>query len=168
MLFAILNCPPNFFWWMWLEDRFPARTKSSGPVTESPSTKPALNTRNTAIRFVLAQTLGAAVDKFIFLGDVSLLQDQPWDEAVRQCKEGFWPLIFAGQELWPFVNIAMFTFVPTMLRTVVGSIVGMFLNIHLTLVRRSGKAATEREGTQIRHRGREQAFLLFLNRTAVE
>lgn len=129
---------------MWLEDRFPAYPAADNqPVKDKAKTSPTLNKRNTAIKFTLDQTIGAAVNTVLFLGGMALLRGQPWDEAVRQCREGFWPLIFAGQKLWPFVSIAMFTFVPADLRTVVGSIVGMFWNIYLTLVSGRSKVATE-------------------------
>lgn len=130
---------------MWLEERFPGYAiHGSETVKDKPSTQQStLNKRNTAIKFALDQTVGAAVNTILFLGGMALLRAQPWDEAVRQCREGFWPLIFAGQKLWPFVSIAMFTFVPAELRTIVGSVVGMFWNIYLTLISGRSKVATE-------------------------
>ena len=144
-LFTILNTPPNFLWQMFLEDQFPGYTTDNAALKDkATTTKPSLNKRNTAIKFALDQTVGAAVNTIFFLGGMALLRGQPWEEVVGRCREGFWPLIFAGQKLWPFVSIAMFTLVPAELRTVVGSIVGMFWNIYLTLVSgRSSKVATE-------------------------
>lgn len=131
---------------MWLEERFPGYIPASpAESVKDKAAAPAqtLNKRNTALKFALDQTLGAAVNTILFLGGMALLRGQPVEEAVRECREGFWPLIFAGQKLWPFVSVAMFVVVPAEMRTVVGSIVGVFWSVYLTLVTgsRKGKEA---------------------------
>lgn len=142
-IFTILNSPPNFFWQMWLEDHFPGYDRTSQAVKDKDTAQPTLNKRNTAIKFALDQTVGAAFNTFVFLIGIPLLRGQPWGEAMSHCREGFWPLIFAGQKMWPFVSIALFTFVPAELRMVVGGIFGLFWNIYLTLVSGRSKGAKE-------------------------
>ena len=59
--------------------------------------------------------------------------------AWSDCKEGLWPLMCAGWKLWPMVSIVNFTLVPLEYRIVVGSTVGLFWGVYLSLMSSSAK-----------------------------
>ncbi|KAH6854907.1 hypothetical protein B0I37DRAFT_422784 [Chaetomium sp. MPI-CAGE-AT-0009] len=78
-LFAILSTPPNFLWQDFLESTFPAYDMAMAPTQEEavaadakPDAKrvrivePRLNKRNTALKTLLDQTVGAAVNTALF------------------------------------------------------------------------------------------------------
>ena len=46
----------------------------------------------------------------------------------------FWPLVSSGLKLWPMVSLLNFTVVPVNRRVVVGSLVGLFWGIYLSLM----------------------------------
>jgi hypothetical protein len=56
------------------------------------------------------------------------------DVITTDCRDQFWPMVFAGQKLWPAVSIVNFTLVPLHFRTLVGSVVGLFWGIYLSLI----------------------------------
>ena len=93
-----------------------------------------LNVKNTATKFALDQTVGAAANTIMFLAGIALIRAHSLAYAVQQVVEGFWPLIFAGQKMWPAVSVISFTLVPVERRTVFGSIVGVFWNVVVTLM----------------------------------
>ena len=129
---------------MWLEKRFPgyATTENehrssnedesslskTSPASNSGSLQPAkhLNFRNTITKFALDQTIGAAVNTILFIGGIALLRGKPFDEVVKQCQDQFWPLMYAGQKLWPGVSLTSFLLVPVEYRTTFGGIIGLF------------------------------------------
>jgi len=114
--------------------------KDLGAMTEkSITTSPReaskrLSVKNTAIKFSLDQTLGAAANTVLFLAGIALLRGQSWAFIQSQVSEQFWPMIFAGQKLWPAVSVLSFTVVPFEYRTLFGSIVGLFWGVYLSLV----------------------------------
>ncbi|PHH52369.1 hypothetical protein CFIMG_003777RA, partial [Ceratocystis fimbriata CBS 114723] len=73
-VFAVLNTPPNFLWQTWLEEMFPSNhplptpTRKSKSLSNASATspKPRLNVRHTVIKFLLDQTIGAAVNTLLF------------------------------------------------------------------------------------------------------
>lgn len=99
-----------------------------------PEPSKTLNKTNTAIKFTLDQTIGAAVNTILFLAGIDLMRGQPLNTILTHCQEAFWPIMSAGQKLWPAVSIFNFTMVPVQYRTVVGSIVGLFWGIYLSLI----------------------------------
>lgn len=100
--------------------------------------KKKLNIQNTAIKFMLDQTFGAAANTILFIVGIALLQGRSFDQGIQECKDGFWPLIRASQRLWPFVSIINLVFVPVERRMIFGSIVGVFWGIFLSFLS-SGK-----------------------------
>ncbi|KAK3714321.1 hypothetical protein LTR37_007907 [Vermiconidia calcicola] len=131
-------------WQRWLEQRFPDYTqktvtdKKADEKNQQPKTEKSLNHRNTAIKFALDQTIGATINTILFIAGIDFLRGRSLGTATADCKEQFWPLVFAGLKLWPMVSIFNFTMVPVEYRTVVGSVVGLFWGIYLSLISSSG------------------------------
>ena len=48
--------------------------------------------------------------------------------------QGFWPLVISGLKLWPLVSLLNLTIVPVNRRVVVGSLVGLFWGIYVSLI----------------------------------
>nr|POE59344.1 protein sym1 [Quercus suber] len=164
ILFAALNTPPNYLWQTWLEAQFPAYTTSlSGAekekvmddkvtgthqasdtsrfatTTHPTKSKKSLNIRNTASKFLLDQTFGAAVNTVLFIAVLALFRGESWGGVAEEVKSKFWPMIFAGQKLWPMVSVLSFTVVPVQYRMLFGSVIGVFWGIFLSLTARKGK-----------------------------
>ncbi|KAK4569534.1 hypothetical protein LTR86_003297 [Recurvomyces mirabilis] len=118
--------------------------RSNGAMTEknTPSTvsgqqekvKRSLNLRNTAIKFSLDQALGAAANTVLFIAGIALLRGHTLASIQADVQQQFWPMIFAGQKLWPLVSILQFTVVPFEWRTLVGSFVGLLWGVYLSLI----------------------------------
>lgn len=49
--------------------------------------------------------------------------------------QNFWPIISAGQKIWPLVSVLQFTVVPLKHRALVGGIVGIFWGTILNLMK---------------------------------
>ncbi|KAK0282232.1 hypothetical protein LTR35_000639 [Friedmanniomyces endolithicus] len=123
-------------------------TSEKDATTESPTppnpakagrkAKQKLNMTNTSIKFLLDQTLGAAVNTVIFIAGIALLRGASPDSLGQKVQEGFWPLIRAGQKLWPMVSVAQFTVVPFEWRTLVGSCVGLVWGVIVSLMSSPG------------------------------
>ncbi|EME49155.1 hypothetical protein DOTSEDRAFT_84602 [Dothistroma septosporum NZE10] len=97
-----------------------------------------LNVKNTAIKFSLDQTLGAAVNTVLFIAGIALIRGQSAATIQQDLSDKFWEMIFAGQRMWPAVCIANFTLVPLEYRMLVASIAGLFWNVYLSLQAGSG------------------------------
>ncbi|KAF2772647.1 hypothetical protein EJ03DRAFT_189473 [Teratosphaeria nubilosa] len=119
--------------------------KSTGTInkdslaTQPSETKSKLHVANTAAKFALDQTLGAGVNTLLFIAGIALLRGQSWQAVQEQVRAKFWPMIFAGQKLWPAVSVLSFTVVPVERRTLFGSVVGLFWGVYLSLVSAGGK-----------------------------
>lgn len=120
-----------------LKKRF---TASDGTINEqSASSSPVdvkkkLNIKNTAAKFALDQTFGAAANTILFIAGIALLRGHSWESVQQQTAKEFWPMIFAGQKLWPLVSVLSFTVVPFEQRTLFGSTVGLFWGIYLSIM----------------------------------
>jgi protein Mpv17 len=114
------------------------------PISYSPSSdKKQLSIRNTAIKFLLDQTFGAVFNTVTFLMGIPMLRGQSWQTGWEEVKTGFWPLVFAGQKLWPLVSLISLTLVPVERRMVFGSIIGVGWGIFLSLMAGGKKDKTE-------------------------
>ncbi|KAI1755886.1 Mpv17/PMP22 family protein [Xylaria castorea] len=158
VLYAFLNVPPNFLWQDFLESTFPAyyvsptraAVKSAAANDEKELDKeakegklvePKLNIKNTVIKLVLDQTVGAAVNTFLFslfIHSIQAAMPRPlgtalsnpdkslqyllsrgaidygkvsWNVVVANSKREFVPILMAGWKLWPFVSLINFAFV---------------------------------------------------------
>lgn len=70
----------------------------------------------------------------MFIIGIALLRGQSWPSALHDVQEQFWPMIFAGQKLWPLVSILSFTVIPLEYRMLFGSVAGLFWGIYLSLI----------------------------------
>ncbi|CAN8100323.1 unnamed protein product [Discula destructiva] len=179
LLFTIVSTPPNFMWQDFLESTFPA-TKTT-PTAEAISSasannekeldrearegrlvEPKLDVRNTAIKFVLDQTAGAAVNTLLFsmfmhsiqaamahrttgagesaaflaTGTGALDYSQVnWQLVLERSQLEFVPIMKAGWRLWPFVSLFNFVVVKSVeMRNLVGSLAGVVWGIYMSLV----------------------------------
>jgi protein Mpv17 len=48
--------------------------------------------------------------------------------------QDFWPLAISGLKLWPLVSLLNLTVVPVNRRVIVGSLVGLFWGIYISLI----------------------------------
>lgn len=44
----------------------------------------------------------------LFIAGIALLRGQTFSSALQDVQEQFWPMIFAGQKLWPAVSSCAF------------------------------------------------------------
>lgn len=118
-----------------------------------------LNLKNTAIKFLLDQTVGAGVNvssfdisqcagdanttaqTVLFIIGMALIRGDTFASAAQELSEQFWPIVFAGQKLWPFVSLISFTLVPLEYRMLLGNSAGLVWGIYLSLM--AGEAKTE-------------------------
>jgi hypothetical protein len=93
-----------------------------------------LSVRNTLIKFLLDQTLGAGVNTVIYLVGFGGISGKTWDQSINSVREEFWGLIFAGWKLWPLVSFFNFAVIKSVeLRGLVGCLAGMGWAIFLSL-----------------------------------
>jgi len=110
-------------------------SQSTPAAAEKPqSAAKKLNIKNTAIKFALDQTFGAAANTVLFIAGIAILRGHTFESIQQDVQAQFWPMIFAGQKLWPLVSVLGFTVVPFEHRTLFGSVVGLFWGIYLSLV----------------------------------
>lgn len=113
-----------------------AMTEHGKQASQSQGRK--LNVKNTAIKFTLDQTLGAAANTILFIAGIALIRGQSTASIQQDLSEKFWTMIFAGQRLWPAVSLANFTLVPLEYRMLVGNCAGLGWNVYLSLQAGSG------------------------------
>ncbi|KAL9053085.1 MAG: hypothetical protein Q9162_005007 [Coniocarpon cinnabarinum] len=101
--------------------------------TDVVETKRGLDYRNTAIKFLLDQTLGALVNTILFVGGIAGLKGEGREAVFAHVRSDTMPLMVAGYKFWPLISIGMFTVVPAEQRVVVGSAVGVVWGIFLAL-----------------------------------
>ena len=115
-------------------------TSESAPSPQK--AKKQLSIRNTIIKFLLDQSIGAAVNTIMFIMGIAMLRGYSLQYGWEETKTGFWPLTVAGQKLWPMVSIISLTLVPVEQRMVFGSIVGVGWGIFLSLMAGGKKEKT--------------------------
>ncbi|KAJ6442206.1 mpv17 / PMP22 family domain-containing protein [Purpureocillium lavendulum] len=154
LVYTALTTPPNHKWQQWLEFVFPTQT----PVRpgHKPSTKAAngssengprrrdeqqkgeepttLNIANTVAKFLLDQTLGAAVNTVLFICLMDYMKTSSFANARTNLEKDFWPMLFAGYKVWPFVCLLNLTIVPFEYRILVGSTAGLAWGVYINLM----------------------------------
>ncbi|KAI4114356.1 MAG: hypothetical protein LQ338_008018 [Usnochroma carphineum] len=141
IVFSLFATPPNFLWQQYLERKLPGRiikeaegeANGSTPAEGGVAAEGRLNVRNTLMKVIIDQTLGAVANVALYLGGVQALQGIPLRECLKVVREQTWPLMIAGYKLWPLVSLLNFTIVPVDQRTVVGSLVGLGWGVYLAL-----------------------------------
>ncbi|KAL6902890.1 hypothetical protein GGI43DRAFT_325228 [Trichoderma evansii] len=166
VLFAVVSTPPNFLWQDFLESAFPAHP-SPPPSKEkkkekAPASPPKLSLTNTIIKFILDQTVGAALNTLLFstftrslryaMVHAPRITNLPaaakyWsspnaidfrvvDFAVvwEEAKAEFWSLMIAAAKLWPAVSLINFTLVKSVQgRNLVGALAGVVWGVYVSL-----------------------------------
>jgi protein Mpv17 len=95
-----------------------------------------LSISNTIFKFILDQTVGAAVNTLLFSLVFAGFNGAGYAEAIQVAGEEFWPLIYAGWKLWPMVSVTNYAFVKSVEgRTLVGSLAGMGWGVYMSLMR---------------------------------
>ncbi|KAJ9257846.1 hypothetical protein DTO212C5_8822 [Paecilomyces variotii] len=143
---ALITSPLTFLWLENLEATFPGTTeekpkteKEDGRTKDEKSTRDGqkrsgLNVKNTVIKVLLDQTVGAAWNTVLFLTTMSILRGQDYDSVVDSIKTDFWPIMIAGFKMWPFVSILCFVVIPADKRLLVSSLFGVLWAIYLSLM----------------------------------
>lgn len=101
--------------------------------------EPQLHVPNTIAKFLLDQTIGAAVNTLLFSLVFAGFNGATLEQATQLARQDFWGLIQAGWKLWPLVSALNFTVVKSVkTRNLVGSLAGMVWNVYLSLVANGG------------------------------
>ncbi|KAK6446443.1 hypothetical protein FP744_10002693 [Trichoderma asperellum] len=141
VVYTALVTPPNYKWQEFLERKWPSRkpiSKSTSGLKSSQTqskdvAEDRLSLTNTAVKFLLDQSLSAPLNTvaFIYLmgGMTFQSNSQIWDNIQRD----FWPMLVAGYRVWPIVGLLNLSVVPFDYRQLVGSIAGLFWGIFLSL-----------------------------------
>ncbi|KAF2149612.1 hypothetical protein K461DRAFT_231127 [Myriangium duriaei CBS 260.36] len=146
--YSLLISPLNVAWQAWLEHTFPAYPPSPSPSSSSPSTtskstrgtkdetaKGNFSYRNTAVKFLLDQTIGALFNTVLFIAGMDLLRgERDWSKVGRHVRGDMWGIMRAGTKVWPLVSLISFTVVPLEYRAAFGGLVGIGWGVFLSLV----------------------------------
>ncbi|KAK0655781.1 hypothetical protein B0T16DRAFT_451416 [Cercophora newfieldiana] len=163
-LFALISTPPNFLWQEFLESSFPAyhiAPTSAAVASASASNEeelddeartgrlvePRLNKGNTAIKTLLDQTMGAAVNTVLFsvfmhgmraamagAGGGVRVENVDWVVVMGRAREEFWGILRAGWTFWPWVSLVNFVFLEKVEhRNLVGSLAGLGWGVYMSL-----------------------------------
>ncbi|KAI0965014.1 Mpv17/PMP22 family protein [Xylaria arbuscula] len=131
--------------------------------------EPKLNITNTIVKVLLDQSVGAAANTFLFSLFIHSIQaamprplgaplsnpDQSlrylltrnaidyrnvnWVSVVAHSRREFFPILFAGWKLWPFVSLINFAFVQTIeRRNLIASLAGVAWGIYMSLLAARG------------------------------
>ncbi|KKP05948.1 hypothetical protein THAR02_01987 [Trichoderma harzianum] len=167
VLFAVVSTPPNFLWQDFLESTFPAHPSPPKPPSDSkkisPSSQPPpLSLTNTILKFLLDQTIGAALNTLLFSTFTHSLRQamvhapritnlpsaaKYWSSAGAvdfnrvdfgrvwaASKAEFWALMLAAAKLWPAVSLVNFTLVKSVQgRNLVGALAGVAWGVYISL-----------------------------------
>ncbi|EEU46855.1 uncharacterized protein NECHADRAFT_67285 [Fusarium vanettenii 77-13-4] len=161
LLFNLICTPPNFMWQDFLETTFPAHPKPQS--SKEKTTKPKFSVRNTAIKFILDQTVGAALNTLLFstyvhsfrlaLHPVPVITSLPktvvfltspgalnfsrvdWPTVWAAAQNEFVPFVVAGWKLWPAVSLVNFAAIKTVEgRNLVGALAGVAWGVYVSLI----------------------------------
>lgn len=143
-VFSVISNPPNILWQTFIEDMFPSNVPAAQPekqLKDKPQpTQTRTSKRNVLAKFLLDQTIGAAVNTLMFLVYVSYVNKSStdkvasWNAVQADVSDKFWPMIIDGYKFWPFVSLASFLWVPVDKRVVFGCSAGVLWGIYLSLL----------------------------------
>lgn len=142
-VYAILVTPLNVLWQTYLESAFPGtrKTKTGEKATD---VKESLDVRNTVIKTLLDQSVGAGVNTLAFcvfmpVWAVLVEASNPANQSLYFAIAGslsadFVDLMVAGWKFWPLVSIGNFTLVQDIAtRNLVGGIAGIIWGVYVNL-----------------------------------
>jgi hypothetical protein len=69
--------------------------------------------RNTTLKFILDQTVGAALNTIAFSASMALFRVANRAEIIRSVRRDFWPLMSAGLTVWPLFSLLFFLHIYT-------------------------------------------------------
>ncbi|KAK4073405.1 uncharacterized protein Triagg1_5231 [Trichoderma aggressivum f. europaeum] len=133
VIYSALVTPPNYKWQEFLERKFPSRTPIDEPSPDSKSdsksseklsqavVKDRLNLTNTAIKFILDQSISAPLNTVAFLYLMGGMAFQSNAQIWSNIQNDFWPMLIAGYRVWPLVGLLNLSVVPFDYRQLVGS-----------------------------------------------
>jgi protein Mpv17 len=64
---------------------------------------------------------------------MSAFKGKKWGEVQREVERDTIPLMMSGWKVWPVVAVGNFTLVPVERRVIVGSVVGLFWGVYLSM-----------------------------------
>ncbi|PBP28204.1 Mpv17/PMP22 family protein [Diplocarpon rosae] len=96
-----------------------------------------LSIKNTLIKFLLDQTIGATINTLLFSLAFAGFRGADYTEAVQVATEEFWPVMRAGWTLWPAVSFANYALIKSVEgRALMGSLAGMGWGVYLSLLQK--------------------------------
>lgn len=132
-LMAVIVTPPNFLFQEWLEETFPTRRLEHAPEGDADAPQTRFSKRSALTKFLLDQSIGAAVNTAAFIALASAWQDQRLDQIGVNLHKDFWTMLFAGWKFWPLVTLLNLCVVPWNWRPVVGNSAALCWGVYVTL-----------------------------------
>jgi protein Mpv17 len=103
-------------------------------INPLPSPEKSFSMRNTTLKFILDQTVGAALNTIAFSASMALFRGANWAEIVQSVRQDFWPLMGAGLTVWPLFSLFCYVYIRSVpMRMLAGSLASMAWAIYLTL-----------------------------------
>jgi protein Mpv17 len=98
------------------------------------SSEKSFSMRNTTLKFILDQTVGAALNTIAFSASMALFRGANLAEIIRSVRRDFWPLMTAGLTVWPLFNLLCYIYIRSVsMRMLVGSLASMAWAVYITL-----------------------------------
>ncbi|EHK47525.1 hypothetical protein TRIATDRAFT_52374 [Trichoderma atroviride IMI 206040] len=141
VVYTALVTPPNYKWQEFLERKWPSRKPINGSSSDlKPSqkqdkgtVKDRLSLTNTAVKFLLDQSLSAPINTVAFIYLMGGMTFQSNSQIWNNVQKDFWPMLIAGYRVWPIIGLLNLSVVPFDYRQLVGSVAGLFWGIFLSL-----------------------------------
>lgn len=138
-----------------LEATFPGQRTVSHPKKsddERENGQQTLHIRNTIIKLIIDQTIGASGMLILFLSTITILRGGTVEDVVQTVQnvsnpsqpvltyfhsqlsfQEYWPIMLSGLKVWPPVSLLSFTLIPVDKRMLFGSVCGFLWAIYLSL-----------------------------------
>lgn len=84
VVFSLITTPPNVLWQEYLEENYPGDQIDEKGIKR-------LHKRNTVVKFVLDQTLGAIVNSFFFIAGIGALKGKDSSTIWNDCQRVRYP-----------------------------------------------------------------------------
>jgi protein Mpv17 len=142
IILAIITTPPNFLFQKYLEDTYPTKEprrreeklKDSDDSREKEKEKEApVSLTNTAIKFVLDQSIGCWTNTLFFIVAMGIFKGQGLGQILSIIENDFWSMVVAGYKLWPMVCLLNLLVVPFEYRMIVGNLAGFGWGVYVSL-----------------------------------